>query len=929
MTEASDYEAFVSYSRPDRETVLRLEAALRDRGRRIWVDWEGIPPTAEWMAEIREAIDAADAVLFVLSPTSAVSRVCAQEVEHAVARNKRIIPVLAHDVDATQVPHELSKRNWVLLRESDDFARGIDDIVAVLDTDLELVKRHTRLSVRAAEWEASGRSAAKLLRGGDLSEAESWLAAPGKGPEPTAEQTALVTVSRQAASRVQRRLITAVSLTLVGALVLGVFSFVQREKANREAVLADGRGLAAQATALSDKRLDTALLLAAEGYRRSPGDDTESGLLSALNTAAHLTRFLPQLGRGIIDHSLTADRTTAVRLTKDGAVQLFATSTWRETGPPLVKGLAGPYAVCISPRGDVVAVSAADGTHVYDTAGNDLSGPFGTPQSLLAFSHDGRRIYTRGFGPIESFDTRTGRKVRTFTAADSTLLDADNSQGLQAQLTPEGRSLVLTTGTRLLVLDAATGRQQVNVPLPRDVPSTDVEAVSGTGLVAAVGPDNTIYQVSLKNGTLQGPPLRATGSRVATVAFAADGSHIVASADDGGIRVWDTATGTLVATMLGHSNISGATCLNRACTKLLGASSDEAAVWDVKQQLTLGATSADQAAVVLPLPDGGLATAGLDGFLRFYRANLGQAAAPMKIPVYDLHGGGDIDAAGKTIVIAGTGNALDSSAPPAATAVAIDVASRSVTRTFRLPGAPFATSAAISPRGDNVVVGGHGQAAVFNLTTGAPVGATVTVDSRSTSALAWSADGSRFFTGGQDGILKAWHVDRTVKPAGVVTISTGALISDVRLLDGVLAVASEDGILRLVEPATLRIRTPEYVAGGTQLQTAALDPGGDRVYSTSRDGRLRIWSRTSGRSIGPPLAGHDGQATALIATGRRTLYSAGLGAQASLIYWDLTPQSWLAKACALAGRNLTRVEWDTYLPGKRYRKTCARYPSAG
>ena len=47
------HDVFVSYSRNDRETVVRLTKALEDRGKRCWVDLQYIPPSAEWMAEIR------------------------------------------------------------------------------------------------------------------------------------------------------------------------------------------------------------------------------------------------------------------------------------------------------------------------------------------------------------------------------------------------------------------------------------------------------------------------------------------------------------------------------------------------------------------------------------------------------------------------------------------------------------------------------------------------------------------------------------------------------------------------------------------------------------------------------------------------------------------------------------------------------------
>ena len=38
--------------------------------------------------------------------------------------------------------------------------------------------------------------------------------------------------------------------------------------------------------------------------------------------------------------------------------------------------------------------------------------------------------------------------------------------------------------------------------------------------------------------------------------------------------------------------------------------------------------------------------------------------------------------------------------------------------------------------------------------------------------------------------------------------------------------------------------------------------------------------------------------------------------------YPLDPQVWLDRACAVAGRDLTRDEWSSYLPGREYEQTC-------
>src|SRR6267143_5039763 len=109
-------EVFISYSRKDKEFVRGLDEALKKRGREAWVDWEDIRPTEEWMQAIYAAIDGADTFIFVLTPDSVASAVCGREIAHAASHNKRMVPIVARDVDAAAVPEVLAKLNWILCR---------------------------------------------------------------------------------------------------------------------------------------------------------------------------------------------------------------------------------------------------------------------------------------------------------------------------------------------------------------------------------------------------------------------------------------------------------------------------------------------------------------------------------------------------------------------------------------------------------------------------------------------------------------------------------------------------------------------------------------------------------------------------------------------------------------------------------------------
>ena len=114
-------EIFLSYAREDKAFVKRLYEALRRAGLESWVDWEGIPPSAEWFQEITSAIEAAQAFIFIISPDSVASEVCKQELAKAMGNNKRLIPIVCQDTEAVLVPEVLQKLNWVFFLENNDF----------------------------------------------------------------------------------------------------------------------------------------------------------------------------------------------------------------------------------------------------------------------------------------------------------------------------------------------------------------------------------------------------------------------------------------------------------------------------------------------------------------------------------------------------------------------------------------------------------------------------------------------------------------------------------------------------------------------------------------------------------------------------------------------------------------------------------------
>ncbi|MBC8100906.1 MAG: toll/interleukin-1 receptor domain-containing protein, partial [Armatimonadetes bacterium] len=85
------YDAFISYSSQDSDFVTALRVNLEVAGRRVWQDVKDLELTAEWWAQIKQGIFAADNFLFVISPRSMASPICHLELEYARELNKRVI----------------------------------------------------------------------------------------------------------------------------------------------------------------------------------------------------------------------------------------------------------------------------------------------------------------------------------------------------------------------------------------------------------------------------------------------------------------------------------------------------------------------------------------------------------------------------------------------------------------------------------------------------------------------------------------------------------------------------------------------------------------------------------------------------------------------------------------------------------------------
>lgn len=266
-------DVFIGYSREDMAFVRRLHDALVMAQLDVWADWEDIPPSAEWWWEIRRGIEGSNAYLVVMSPGFWSSAIAMLELNYALQHHKRIIPIMHRDfgggpqeafsrlaarsLDAnleTMVGgrdllaiardnwQEVARHNWIFFRDEDDFDRALKTLVEAISTDVAHIREHTRLLVRAREWERQNRSPSFLLRGSDLRAAEAWLAEGAtKEPLPTDLHRHYLSASFRAERRRLRTMFSSISAVFLTMLGLAVMAFVLFQRAESQRTLADER----------------------------------------------------------------------------------------------------------------------------------------------------------------------------------------------------------------------------------------------------------------------------------------------------------------------------------------------------------------------------------------------------------------------------------------------------------------------------------------------------------------------------------------------------------------------------------------------------------------------------------------------------------------------------------------------------------------
>jgi WD40 repeat protein len=137
-----------------------------------------------------------------------------------------------------------------------------------------------------------------------------------------------------------------------------------------------------------------------------------------------------------------------------------------------------------------------------------------------------------------------------------------------------------------------------------------------------------------------------------------------------------------------------------------------------------------------------------------------------------------------------------------------------------------------------------------------------------------------------------------------------------------LATGSSDGTSRVWEVST-GMEVARLWQDGYQVTTVAYSPDGKYLATGGTDNTARIWEWSTKREVAR-VTHSDIVLSVAFSPDGHYLATSSSDKTTQVHLWR--PSDMIHKACARLARNLSSVEWNEYLPGEPYRKTCPDLP---
>jgi DNA-binding SARP family transcriptional activator/WD40 repeat protein/energy-coupling factor transporter ATP-binding protein EcfA2 len=915
-----------------------------------------------------------DLLLRLVAPAANGDPVRSRIPRRQVARDETHEQVIALLVDARLVTTDdgvLELAHEALVREWPRLKGWLEE-----DRDGQRILRH--LADTADAWDSMERPDSELYRGVRLAQATDWR--DRATPELTAVERDFLTASQAqvdtelhtarqradqeaAARRRTRRLAAGLAAVLVVALVAAGLATAFQRDASERADEADANRLSALSRSVGS--LDLSLLLAVAAVDVADTPDTRDGLLEALVEHRRAMRVVPVGGHptgsalganGELLFLSQLDRTVSWRVGSDEPANMESIDGWDD------------WYISASPTRDTVAMwgeaegepfAAAfdsNGDPLVDLSKEELGADF---IRLTGFKSDGSALFVNTLteesegirGNVVEVDIGTERVVRSLPG----LVVRDSwPDGLFAD---DGSSFVFwdhDDHRRAMLLDLAADRRTMLRTPTRPAASVEFQPIPSG--VVQFWDDGGLTRYDRTGQVAQ--QIDVHRDLVGDVEVSADGTWAATVDDAGTVMVWDI------------DRASGRWSVRES---LPGHSGPVTSVESTPDGRTLLTGSEDGTVIAWDMAEGGGFGAPVQGLGDRWISNRPVTVEPGRLLVAPTRE-------------PPTRGAIGFDNEGSVTAAFIDPSTGQVIDEVPVGRAPqtyFGSSVSLSPDRSFVAVTSTFATVVIDVATRKEVSRIELVTRESDTpaeevwGTVWSADGTRLLLAAEgswsttDGAIVvadpmtgdvldrvelgyapqvmelspdgqtlaiAQVLARGEKPA-TVHLHDASTFEHQHALDmgdagfsfdlsysvdgSLLAVGGAEGMLAVFDTESSRLLRPPVRVHDDFVGQVEWLPDGHTVVTTSPDGRAALYDVDRGlvRTSALPGSGRGSAGYTYVLSMGEDHLTVVTGAESGRRY-PMELSRWLDYACTVAGRDLTRDEWASYLPDREYRQIC-------
>jgi DNA-binding SARP family transcriptional activator/WD40 repeat protein len=775
-----------------------------------------------------------------------------------------------------------------------------------------------------------------------------------------------------AGHRRTQRFAAGLAVALVLALAATVVAVLFQRRADEEATAAREAGTVADANRLAAlsstaRSLDLSMLLAAAAVQTADTPATRDGLLDTLVEHRRATGVYRISEEGIEESALSANGRTLTATVVGGSPKVL---TWRpgSPAPPRVidEGWLEDLAVSPDGRTVVAASSFLDGSRIiaYTPDGTVLrrlpqEKLGGSPRDVV-FTPEGRLLALlatpRGGSPgvrgfVAQVDLETGAVRRLGSVGRTSTPDTAESH-LGASFADDGSAVVVFPdgSRRAFRLDVPTGRVTPVALEHRPALSLEIEALPGGSAQTWSDGAVSLYDATGRHTQT----LDVHRGPVRDVLVLPQGRQAVTLGDGGQVELWDidprTGLWTLGESLVGLTGSAVEAEVASGGGSLLTTSNEGQVVsWDLTDDAGFGS-----------------AYPGLEDRYVSNRLDVvdpGRLVVAPTRPLSDKQRHPGLGVTGAASVAAvfmdpRTGRVVDE-----------------VVVGDNGGGWLFGSSVAVSPDGRRVAVTSIHRTTVLDTRTREVLARVVVPHDAAAGSASWTPDGSRLLISGD-------HIDDFETHYGVIHVvdtSTWQVVRDVDLREGLVmlmewspdgsvlavGVVNHPGSIALYDETLEELRWID-LGEGQDVFDLAFSPDGRHLAAARGGGVLSVVDTETWRPVHEPARVHASlvtdvewlpDSTTVVTAGRDETVSL-YDVERDLVRSRALPASddpgdgytyllpsptdevvvlnegdpghrypldaarWLADACTVAGRNLTRAEWDRYLPDRPYRTVC-------